>query len=83
MSEKYTGWYFDWTEDWSQLRPGFNWRTFRLVDIEFEDDRMMGALEATFVVFGIGGSVRWNYRLTEQAADIISTAERAKTESEN
>lgn len=38
--------------------------------IEVEDDRMMGGIEATVIVLGLGVRVRWNYAVTEKVADI-------------
>ncbi len=50
--------------EWGQLRRGFNWRTFHLVMIEFEDDRMTGGIEATAILLGVGVRVRWTYDTT-------------------
>ena len=56
---------------WNQLRPGFNWRTFHLVMFEVEDDRILGAVEATIVLLGVGFRVRWTYTRTEKMQDIL------------
>lgn len=67
----YIGWHFNWIEEWSQFLPGYNWRTFHPVMIEVEDDRIMGGVEMTLVVVGVGFRVRWNYKRTEAVEDIL------------
>lgn len=72
------GWYIDWIEEWSQFFSACNWYTFHPIYIEFEDDRMMGAVEATLIVLGVGCRVRWNHTITEKAADILGSVEEIK-----
>jgi hypothetical protein len=60
----------EFINEWRQLGSGWNWRTFHPVMIEVEDDRMMGGVEATVIVLGLGVRVRWNYRETEEARDL-------------
>lgn len=70
--EEYVGWFVDWIEDWSQFFCPCNWRTFRVFFWELEDDRIMGGLETTFIILGLGLRLRWNYRITDEAAEIKS-----------
>ena len=56
---------FEWIEDWSQLFQNCNWYTFRFCLIETEWDKMMGAIEGTFIIFGLGFRIRWQYTETE------------------
>jgi len=76
------GWeaFFDLIEEWSQLTPGWNWRTFHPIMIEFEDDRMMGAVEGTVIFLGLGFRFRWNYRETEQTRKIARQVAELKDE---
>lgn len=68
--EQYIGWFIDWIEEWSQFFRRDNWYTFRPVLIEFEDDRIMGGLEFTFVILGLGFRLRWNYVETEEVTNL-------------
>lgn len=52
-------------EEWSQIAPRYNWRTFHPVMLEIEDDRMFGAVEMTAVILGVGFRIRWTYTETE------------------
>lgn len=74
MSEKngkYEGFYCDWIEEWSQFtRFDDKWYTFRPWLLEFEWDRLMGGVEFTFVLLGLGVRLRLNYAETEQAKEI-------------
>lgn len=69
-AEGYKGWFVDWIEEWSQFLGGCNWYTFHPVLIEIEDDRIMGGIEATVIVLGLGARVRWNHTKTLQVASI-------------
>lgn len=63
-----TGFFGHFIEQWSQfLRPGDNWYEFRFVLFEVEWDRILGAVEMTVVLFGLGGRVRYTYAITEEA----------------
>lgn len=76
--EGYKGWFIDWIEEWSQFAGGCNWYTFHPIQIEFEDDRMMGGVEATVIVLGLGFRMRWNWRVTEVAAETLRRVEEIK-----
>ena len=67
---EYTGFFVHGIEQWSQMRPGYNWRTFHPILIEFEDDRILGGVEFTFVLLGLGFRARWNYKVTEDVQEI-------------
>jgi hypothetical protein len=68
-TDKYTGFFIDWVEDWSQFFGPCNWYTFRPILIEFEDDRAMGGIEATVIVLGLGFRARFNYARPERVAE--------------
>lgn len=78
MSEEYTGWFIAWIEEWSQFLGGCNWYTFHPIMIELEDDRMMGGVEFTFIVLGLGFRFRWNYKRTEKVEEILAAVEDIK-----
>lgn len=59
--DSYTGFFVEWIEQWSQFVSGCNWYTFHPIKLEIEDDRIMGGVEATVIVLGLGLRVRWNY----------------------
>ncbi len=68
--EVYKGWFIDWIEEWSQFFRRDNWYTFHPILIEFEDDRIMGGIEATVTILGLGVRVRYNYTVTAQVEEI-------------
>lgn len=67
--------FFDWQEDWSQLVRRCNWYTFRFFSIEVEWDKVLGGVEATLVVMGLGVRVRHNYADTEEMIRIKQAVE--------
>lgn len=69
-NDSYTGFHAYWIEQWSQFLGGCNWYTFHPIHIEFEDDRIMGGVEVTVIILGLGFRARWNYAETEQVSDI-------------
>jgi hypothetical protein len=75
-TESYTGWFIDWIEEWSQFFEPCNWRTCRVFKWEIEDDRIMGGVETTLIVLGLGFRLRWNYARTEQVDQINAAMER-------
>lgn len=77
--ESYTGFFIEGIEQWSQMLPGYNWRTFHVIMVEVEDDRMMGGVECTFIVLGLGFRARWNYRRTEQVEDLLERMDDIKS----
>jgi hypothetical protein len=74
----YRGVFLEWIEQWSQLRPGYNWRTFQIIQIEVEDDRSMGGAEATVVLLGLGFRIRVNYAKTPMVDHIEEQVQRIK-----
>lgn len=46
--------------DWVQLFGKYNWKTYRLADIQYENDGMVDGWEVSFVLLGIGFRVRYN-----------------------
>ena len=72
---KYTGFFIHWIEDWSQFFRPCNWYTLRPILVEFEDDRIMGGVELTAILLGVGFRVRFNYARTEKVDEMISSVE--------
>lgn len=75
MSDNYVGFHFDWIEQWAQIFQRCNWYTFDLIKVEFEDDRMMGGVEVSMILLGLGFRLRWNYKETEQFKEVKKMAE--------
>ncbi len=46
--------------DWPQIWGRYNWKTYRVADIYYEDDVMLGGHEFRFVLFGFGIRIRVN-----------------------
>lgn len=46
--------------DWRQLFGGYNWSTYRLAHIEYENDTLLGGHEVTVVLLGFGFRFRKN-----------------------
>lgn len=77
---KERNWFIDWIEQWSQfIRDDDNWYTFTFAHIEFEDDRLMGGYEVTFILLGLGFRWRWNHTRTQAMQDCIEMAEDIKS----
>jgi|SRR5882672_4666051 len=70
MTEEYKGLHVFWIEQWSQFTSKNNWNIFNIINFEFEDDRIMGGLEATFIILGLGARIRFNYKVTEEVSYI-------------
>lgn len=49
-----TKWDFYWLEEWSQLWSSCNWYDITPIKIQFEFDRVMGDIEFTFMILGLG-----------------------------
>lgn len=62
--------FFEFQQDWTQLVQRCNWYTFRFATIEVEWDKVMGGVEATIVIAGLGFRVRHNYAETDTVKDI-------------
>ena len=56
--------------EWHQLFASFNWSTYTLVKIEFEDDACMGAYCVDVILLGLGFTFRYNHTETEQMTRI-------------
>lgn len=56
--------------EWPQLSGKWNWRTFTLINLEFEDDISMGGYEFKFILLGLGFCWRWNHTETDQMLEI-------------
>ena len=52
-------------QEWSQLFEPCNWRTFHPVMVEIEDDIILGGVECTVILLGLGFRIRWNHSQTE------------------
>lgn len=76
MSDGYRGFFAHPIEQWSQFFCACNWRTFNPILIEVEDDRIMGGVEATIILLGVGLRVRWNYAETEAVTDMKEQVEK-------
>ncbi len=70
MGERYKGVFVEWIEEYSQFWQRCNWYTFHVIELELENDEVMGGVEFTVIVLGLGLRVRWNHTETEAAADI-------------
>jgi len=47
--------------DWFQLFGKYNWYSFNLIKIYFENDKMTGGIEFEFWLLGFGIRIRYNY----------------------
>jgi hypothetical protein len=50
----------EFVNDWRQLVGSWNWYTFTLINIEFENDVMTHGYEFYFVILGLGIRIRYN-----------------------
>ena len=57
--------FLELVEQYSQFFEECNWYEYRIAHIELENDVMMGGVEITFIVLGLGFRLRWNHTETE------------------
>jgi hypothetical protein len=50
----------EFINDWAQFHGTWNWYTFTLINIEFENDVMCHGYEFYFVILGLGFRIRYN-----------------------
>lgn len=63
-------WLVDLTEDYSQLFSECNWYTYRFINVEFENEAMLGGYELSIALLGFGLRVRWNHTETDTMREI-------------
>ena len=68
-------WFIEWTQQWSQFWEDCSWYDFDLVWIRFENDKLMGGLEATFIILGLGLRWRWNKVITPAMQECLDGVE--------
>ena len=68
---------------WKQLLAGYNWYTFNLINIEIENDIIMGGYECTFVLLGFSIRWRWNHTETEMMKGCLDTMKDLENDDEN
>jgi hypothetical protein len=73
----YLGFHITWYEEWSQFFRNDNWYTFRPILIEFENDKIMGGLEVTVIILGLGVTVRYNHTITDDVSYIRNEIDNA------
>lgn len=71
-------WLFEFIQEYTQFLEDYNWYTFHLAQIEFENDEIMGGYEVTVILFGLGFRVRWNHTETETIRELKDTMEGVK-----
>lgn len=74
----YTGFFIEPIEQWSQFFERCNWYDFTFIKFDVEDDRIMGGVECTLVLLGLGFRARWNYARTERVDEIARSVEEIK-----
>jgi hypothetical protein len=72
-SEKRTGWFFDYYEQWSGLFGSSNWYDFTLIDIGGEYAPYSGRCELSVAVLGLRGTVTYVYssKFNDDMHDLI------------
>ena len=68
-------WFIEWTNQWSQLLEPQNWYDMDLIWIRLENDKIMGGVEATFIILGLGFRWRWNHCTTPAMQDCLDAVE--------
>ena len=58
-------WMLDANQQWTDLFEPCNWYDFTVIRIDIENDKCMGAWEASFWLLGFGVRIRWNHTMTE------------------
>lgn len=63
-------WVIEVREEWSQLWTKCSWYTITPVSVEFEDDRLLGAVEASLTLVGFSVRVRWTHTITAYMSEL-------------
>src|SRR5258706_4507245 len=63
-------WLIDCGEHYSQLCRKDNWYTFTALQLEFENDWIMGNYELIFIVLGLGFRISYHHLDTETAKEL-------------
>lgn len=63
-------WWIDWVNEWASNIPPCNWYDFHFAHVYVEWDKIMGGVDVSFIILGLGFRWRWNYTVTEQAAEL-------------
>lgn len=74
-------WIFYTHEQYSQFFKNCAWFTFDVANIQFEDDVVLGGIEFTFIILGLGFSIRYNHtetKASKYAADFIKNVREDK-----
>ncbi len=71
----YKGVFIEFRQQWTSLFGKYNWYTFQFAFIEFEWDKMMGGVEFTCIILGLGFRVRYNYAVTDTVEEVMSGME--------
>lgn len=77
----YEGWYFHFTEQWSQFFYACNWRGFTLLKLHVEDDTIMGGVELEVFLLGLGVRIRYNHtrtKLVDELSQIMQDIDEGK-----
>lgn len=53
-------WVVEFTNDWKQLVGKWNWYTFTIVELYFENDKFTHGYEFVFTLLGLGIRIRYN-----------------------
>lgn len=80
MIDEEKDYFFEFHEEWSQVLGHCNWYTITPIKIEVEWDKVLGGLEATFIILGLGVRWRWTYTETETAQNIRAQVEEIEAE---
>lgn len=65
--------------DWGQLFGKYNWKTYRIAEIYYEDDVMLGGKEFIFVLLGFGFRIRHNNPDNKEMKRLTDIAEKLAT----
>ena len=53
-------WVIEFQNDWKQIIGKWNWYTFTVIELYFENDKWTHGYEAMFVLLGLGVRIRYN-----------------------
>lgn len=69
--DHYLGWHIDWREDYSQFFRDDNWYTYTFCHLEFDNDSILGGIELTAMILGLGFRIRYNHTETEVIKNML------------
>jgi hypothetical protein len=76
--EDYKGVHLTFIEQYSQFFKRCNWYTYNGCNVEIDNDKFTGSMDATVIILGLGFRITYNYALNDNIKHILKKIENIK-----